>query len=213
MEEKRSLMRDRHFLWRFSKLFTISGDTGVGTSTTVELLYQILKEDRRMRFVSAGDIMRREAKERGISIDDFVKMKEDGLSCDERIDAETEKYGTQNFGMIESRIAHGLVPAAFHIKLKCPTNIRAERRRLTPAFSHLSLVEVEKYIIERDEADKARFDSLYTGYDWVDSDFDLVISTDNLNIPIQNARLILDEHEKWLKKLSTKGIRIKRNIC
>ena len=208
--KKWDLSLDRRLLWRFSHSITITSMSGVGGSSTLKALREILNRQD-YRFVSGGDAMRYFAKEVGMSIEDFAvyvrEHPEHGY--DRKIDEMLKKAGETNRLVAESRLVHGLIPGAFHVLLTCDPLIRATRRRRVEAYRNLSVENVAKLLIQRDAANNLRFSDLYTGYNWNEKDYDFVQSTDSESAsPLDRARQIVIEHYRWKSRIAKEGIRL-----
>ncbi len=116
---------------RFRNQISITGKSGVGTSTLVtELRNHFI--DPRWRWVSAGEIFRRRGAEFGFpDINAFAAFNrlhpEAGHDkwCDEQIAEAAKSDGVVG----EGRIVQHFMPWAFHVLVICGTKVCAERRR------------------------------------------------------------------------------------
>lgn len=207
---KWGLSRDRMMKWRFSRSITITSMSGVGGSTTLRHLRQRL-EGQNFRFESGGVAMRRFANELRMSIEDFAVYAREHpeKGYDRKVDEMLRKAGETNGLVMESRLAHGLVPGAMHVLLTCPVEVRARRRQTDPEYCHLSVDEVARLIEERDLANEARYSELYSGHNWVTQDFDLVLSTEPEEAaPAKLVEEIIWQHDKWKARMMQSGIRL-----
>ena len=181
----------------FSASIAITANTGVGKSTTLRNLRQRFSPI--MRFVSGGDLMRLRAEQFGFpNIESFANYNklhpEDGH--DQWLDSQLAFFGSQNFTVIESRLAHLVAPHAFTVKLTCPTDVRAERRLKDRPNSTFA---VEKQlIVDRDADDAHRYSKLYPDCMWADDQFDLVIDTSVRSID-EVVEDIVDGHHAWVE--------------
>ena len=172
-----------------SDIITITGATGVGTSTALNGLRGALGMP--WRFVSGGSIMREFAVKNAMSIEEFAahnrEHPEEGWDrkCDDMLAA----FGRQNFTVIEARLAHAFVPHAFHVLLVCDIATRARRR---PADFESALSR----ILRRDDDDVYRYAKLYPGCLWSVDDFDLVIDTAR-EVPAAVCKSIIMSHAVW----------------
>jgi len=185
-----------------SHSITITSLTGVGASSTVKSLHDQLSP--LWRIVSAGDIMRGYAAEKNMTIEDFAASNRanPAQGYDHRCDADIVSYCKQNHTVTEGRLPHFFAPNAFHVLLTCPTRVCAERRKSDPMYKHLSVEEIERLIIRRDEDDRARFEQLYPGCMWNENDnrFDRVFTTEFISA-VSIASNIVICHKAWLKGL------------
>lgn len=208
--ERWDLSRDRRLMWRFSRSITITSMSGVGGSATLRALRELL--DRRgYKFVSGGDTMRHFARQLDMSIEDFgqhVRLHPE-LGYDRKIDQMLRQSGLANRVVAESRLAHGLIPPAFHVLLTCEIMIRARRRQRTREYRHLTIDEVAQQLLTRDTDNRNRYNDLYSGHDWNERDYDFIQSTDDeCRTPRDRAKEIIAEHERWKVRMIATGIRI-----
>lgn len=106
-------------------IITIGGLAGTGTSTTAKILSEILN----IPFVSAGDIFRQMAAERGMDILEFSSLAENNTKIDTEIDCRQAKLAKESSNLIlEGRLsAHFVENADLRIWLITPFDVRAER--------------------------------------------------------------------------------------
>lgn len=190
--------------WFFSDVITITSQTGVGSSTTLKLMRTALSNDGRKRFISGGAIMRSFAESRGMTIYDFAayNAKHPDQGYDLKCDTEIRGYGSQNHTVIEGRLPHVFAPHGYHVKLVCPTDVRAGRRKKDKEYGHLPVGEIITMIEQRDSDDDGRYEVLYPGCLWPDKDFDIVLDTSTSNAA-QVVNSILKEHDLWVRALGT----------
>jgi len=192
----------------FSNSITITGKTGVGTTTAMSELQKILGITP-YRWVSGGGIMRGFARNMGMTIEEFTDYcsthTKEGY--DRKCDRQIERFGRQDYCIVEARLGHVFVPSAFHVLLKCNTLIRAERRKTE--FLGKSVLQVVDIISKRDEYDDLRYQTLYPGCLWPESDFDLVIDTELIPANLVDS-VILGAHSEWVQRLDQKVLRAGR---
>ncbi len=182
-------------------LITITSLTAAGKTSLMKALKVKFESGKiKMNFISAGGIMRDIAKESGfLSIEAFAKHNrdhpEDGydLECDNRV----RKIGEKDHQVIEGRLPHIFVPKGFHILLRCPLEVRAWRRYEWQNPDELSLNDVMWSIAQRDDDDQLRYETLYPGCIWADSDFNLIIDSSIMTID-EEVRAIILGWRKWL---------------
>ncbi len=195
MDYSRKSTRPERF---FSDQITITSESGVGGSSTLTSLGINFLQDRRIRLVGAGAIMRGFAKERGMSIEDFTLYCKNHPSgdYDRRCDAEIAGYGSQNHTVIEGRLPHVFAPHGFHVLLTCPLPVRARRRHRDPEYSQMSIPMIKFLIKKRDQDDKERYEKIYPGCMWPVNHFDLTLGTEILSIDDVTKRIIM-AHSQW----------------
>lgn len=186
----------------FSGQISITSQTGVGKSATVEVLKKKLPS---YDFISVGSLMRKRQKDMGFAtIEDFAGHSnlhpEEGH--DEWCDAQIYSIAAhRNYIIGEGRLVHVFMPYAFHVLLTCELYIRSSRRWKDQRKRNPK-VKFEKTlqdIVMRDVNDAERYEGLYPGCMWLPEHFDIVISTE-FNNPHEVADMILNAHHKWLSK-------------
>lgn len=185
----------QHLSMSFSNSITLTSETAVGSSTSIDALRAHFGP-LRWRYVSAGSIMRMFAERLGMTIDQFAAHNK--AHPEEGWDAECDRavavFGRQNFTVIEGRLPHVFVPRAFHVKLVCDPEIRAARRAKDRAGQSVESVIAE--IIARDRNDNERYEKIYPGCLWPLEDFDLVVDT-GASFPKEVVTKIAAAHSEW----------------
>ena len=134
---------------------TISGPPGSGKST----LSKILSVRLGLELVSMGDVFRKCAQERCMSLDEFGEI----AKCNEKIDHEIDEMQkkianeTDNI-LIEGRLSGFLVDADLKIWLKAPLEVRAER---IAKREYKSLLKAMEETSEREECERGRYLKYY----------------------------------------------------
>ncbi len=158
---------------------TISGSPGSGKSTIAGLVAEKLK----YKFYSIGNIRRRMAEARGLSIIEFNNLKED---TDTDVDNFQKNMGEaeDNF-VLEGRLGYKFIPDSFKIYFDCDVNVAAERifkDQRSSEHKFDSVEDAEKAIVERVEGDKKRYKKKYNlAYPEKDK-FDLIIDTSKISV-------------------------------
>ncbi len=196
----------------FSNQISITSESGVGGST----LYNNLKvalADLPYRFVSGGSNMRSIGDGLGMKIEQFAAYNREhpekgyDMQCDHMFLA----FGLHNFVVAEGRMAHAFMPGAFHVRLVCDPEVRAQRRWADQAKQKdkekkkKSKATILGEILQRDEDDNIRYRELYPGCLWLPRDYDLNIDTDVVDKEEMPAYL-LREHKEWLNAYYGSGV-------
>jgi CMP/dCMP kinase len=149
---------------------TISGPPGSGKSTLSKLLSARLG----LELVSMGDIFRKLANDRCMSLDEFGTLAKCSDEIDRKLDDAQKKIAKEN----EGRLSGFLVDADLKVWLKAPLEIRAERiakRENKPVLSAM------KETSEREECERVRYLNYYN-IDINDlSVYDIVIDSTKLS--------------------------------
>ncbi|MCZ7391893.1 MAG: AAA family ATPase, partial [Candidatus Methanoperedens sp.] len=105
-------------------IITISGTPGSGKSTLSRLLSSRLG----MELVSVGDIFRKQAQDRCMSLEEFGLLAKSDEDIDRMLDEEQKKIAKEKENLIlEGRLSGFLVDAYLKVWLKAPVEVRAER--------------------------------------------------------------------------------------
>ncbi|AKB17567.1 (d)CMP kinase [Methanosarcina sp. WWM596] len=158
---------------------TVSGLPGSGTTT----LSRLLSEYYELELVSSGEIFRRMAKERGMSLSEFGAMAERDPSIDLDIDKNQKSIiHTQDNIILESRLAGHMaegVPNVLKIWIKAPLLTRV--RRIQRREKSISFDEELEKTVEREKSEALRYKNYY-GIDITDlSIYDIVIDSEKWN--------------------------------
>ncbi|MBU0471156.1 MAG: cytidylate kinase family protein [Nanoarchaeota archaeon] len=158
---------------------TVTGFPGSGNSTLARMLAKKLNH----KFYSAGDMRKKMAIEKGMTIAEFNKLGETEDWTDKRVDEYLVRIGKkENDFVLDSKIADYLVPEAFKIFLKAKLEVRAERvlkeKRVSEPFKNLE--DAKKFLMKRVRGDKRRYKKYYNYNAYNSKNFDLVIDTTNL---------------------------------
>ncbi|HEX7628679.1 MAG TPA: AAA family ATPase [Candidatus Methanoperedens sp.] len=134
---------------------TISGPPGSGKST----LSKILSVKLGLELVSMGDVFRKCAHDRCMSLDEFGQIAKCNEKIDREIDEMQKKIANEKDNiLIEGRLSGFLVDADLKIWLKAPLEVRAERiaRR-----ENKSLPKAMEETSEREECERERYLKYY----------------------------------------------------
>src|SRR5205823_9354271 len=139
----------------------------------------------------AGDIFRRQAAARGLSLEEYARRAETDHSIDRALDEQMRARAAQDEAVLEGRLAAFMADAAGRRALKvfldAPESVRAERivaREGGAAEARLQETQA------REASDARRYQEIY-GFDYHDrARYDLVLSTD-FRSPEELARVIV----------------------
>lgn len=152
-------------------IITISGPPGSGKST----LSRILSARLGLELVSMGDVFRKLAEDRCMSLDEFGLLAKCDENIDRKIDDAQKKMAKESDNIIlEGRLSGFLVDADLKVWLKAPVEIRASRianRENKPVSVAMSETS------EREQCERERYLNYYN-IDIKDlSIYDLVIDS------------------------------------
>ncbi len=146
----------------------VSGPPGSGKTSVA----RAIAERFDLRYVSAGAIFRRLAKERGVSLDVLSRQAEEDTSIDLAIDAMTEKEEEKGNVVLDGHLTAWVAKKAIKIYVKASPE---ERYNRIAERDGIPLETAKKENSVREESEKRRFKKLYN-YDLQDlTGFDLVV--------------------------------------
>ena len=175
-------------------LITISGAPGSGKTTVARLLAQRLG----VPHVYAGDLYRREAKQRGMSLEEFNKLCEKDHSIDRSLDAAMATRARQGNVVLEGRLAGFLAGGeglkALKVWLTANDEVRARRVARRENGDWQEIVDVNR---ARQGSDAKRYQQIY-GFDLADTSvYDVVLATDDQTPEALVERLIEEARARF----------------
>ncbi len=152
----------------------ISGLHGTGKTTAAKFLAKKFK----LKYVGAGEVFRKMAKERKMTLEEFSDYAERNPSIDRMIDKRTAEMAKKKNVLIDGRLAGWMAKKAdLRILLTAPIEIRVKR---IVGREKRNFREVLKETEAREESEAKRFKKFYK-IDVNDyTSFDLVLNTGSL---------------------------------
>jgi CMP/dCMP kinase len=155
-------------------IISISGSPGTGTTT----LSRSLAAELGIRWVNSGDLFRKTAGEKNLSVKEMNRLAEKGPEIDYLIDDAQKALAKEGPGVFEGRLSGHLLPADLKILLKTDLRVRAERickRESKPLEDAMQETRI------REESEARRY-KMYYNIDINDfSIYDLVVDTGRFN--------------------------------
>jgi len=154
----------------------VSGPHGAGKTTVARFLAKKLG----LRYLSAGELFRRMAAERGMSLEEFSRYAEKNVKIDEEIDRRTVEEARRGNVLVDARLAGWLLnDADLKILLTAPLEVRVRRIAEREGRPY---EEVLRETVKRERSEERRFKKFY-GIDLSDlSPFDIVLNTERISI-------------------------------
>ena len=183
-------------------IITITGLPGSGKSSTAKGVALNLGYEH----FSSGDLFRKMAAERGLSIEEINFTAEQQQEIDREVDKLLIKMEKEkNNFVIDSRLAFHWMPDSFKVFLDLDPRIAAERtfihiqKKGRTSQSGTSVDGVYKNTIDRIESERKRYLNLYNIDISDKTPFDLVINTKDDNLE-KVIGMVIEAYNKWLMK-------------
>ncbi|MBN1644989.1 cytidylate kinase family protein [Candidatus Woesearchaeota archaeon] len=156
---------------------TVSGKIGAGKTTVSKALAKKLK----LKYLSTGTVMRELAKEKGLTISEFLKFAEKETRYHKELDKKTIEIGkTKDNFVFDSRLAFKFIPDSVKIFLNVNINTAAKRifnQKRRSEKENISLEKTKKAIKQREKLEIKSYKRLYNVNHHDKKNYDLVIDT------------------------------------
>lgn len=153
----------------------MSGLHGAGKTTAAKKLSEKLG----LRYVSAGQVFRKMAEEKDMSLAEFSEHVEEHPEIDKELDARTAEEAKKDDVLIDARLAGWMAEDAdIKILLIAPLE---ERIRRIAQRDDSSYEEVKRETLARGESEEKRYMDLYDIDVEDHSVFDLIVSTERFD--------------------------------
>jgi cytidylate kinase len=175
-------------------LITVSGEPGSGKTTVARLVAR----DLGLPHVYAGDLFRREAEARGLSLQEFNALCERDHSIDRALDDRMLVAAKEGNVVLEGRLAgffaHGHGLEALKVWLTASEAVRAERVARRESRDERRVLEMNRV---RQDSDARRYRDIY-GFDLADTSiYDVVLSSDDQTPEALAERLVAEAHRRF----------------
>ena len=170
-------------------IITISGQAGSGKSSVAKHLAGVLK----LKHYSMGDLRRKMARDRNMSLADLNELGEKKDFTDKQVDQAQEDLGKQedNFVM-DGRLSYYFIPKSIKIYIKAKLRTRAERvygdERTEERFRDIG--DSIASLIERERSDKRRYEKYYDLDCNNELQYDLIIDSTQQSIEEVGEKII-----------------------
>jgi cytidylate kinase len=170
---------------------TISGLHGVGKSGCAKILAKTLN----LKYLSSGDIFRRLAKEKGMTLEKFSRYAEKNPEIDYEIDEETIRAAKEGNVIIDARLSAWKARDYADIKILLTTPLEVRVKRLSER-DNKTYKEALEETLARERSEKERFERIYN----IDVDdysiFDVIINTElwSLDSMVKILKTVVEEY-------------------
>lgn len=174
---------------------TVSGSSGSGKSTGAKSIAKAFN----LKYITAGSIQRKIAKEKGITLEEQVKLR--GHEVDHEMDRRNLEFAMRGNVVIDARLSGWCAGDWADVKIfyDCPLEVRSARSANRDSSS---LEESIENVKKRDDEDNKKYKELY-GIDAFDkSIYDFVI--DNKKLTKEEAKI---EPVKLIKEFLRKKMK------
>jgi len=178
---------------RKSLVITIGGLHGTGKSTYAKALAKIFN----LKHLSAGEMFRRIAKERGLSLLDLTSIAEKNMEIDTLIDSRVKEEARKGSIVIDGLLSAWMAGEFADVKiyLYAPDEVRFKR---IAQRDNISYEEAKKVTLERERAEKERFKRYY-GINIEDlTVYDIALNTELLPLE-SNIKVLTNALKEYIK--------------
>jgi cytidylate kinase len=175
-------------------LITISGLPGSGKTTVARRLSRHLG----VPHIYAGDLYRREAENRRVSLKEFNCLAEQDHSIDRALDAKMAEYARRGGVVLEGRLAAFIALQehvdALKVWLTASEEVRAQR---VSQRENSDAMKVLRENDERQRSDAKRYRAIY-GFDLNDTSiYDLILDSDHADPEALAAKILANAADRF----------------
>ncbi len=180
-------------------IITIGGAVGSGKTTVAKALAKRFG----LRHISAGEVFREMAKEKGMTLQEFSKYAENNHEIDKELDRRQIELARQGNAVIDGRLTGWLIDADVKIWLTAPLEVRAKRVEKRENKSFQTALEETR---DREESEAKRYKEIYNIEISDMSPYDIV-----LNTQLWNAESVIEIIEKMISSLQESYMKSRGN--
>lgn len=169
------------------KKITIGGVSGTGKGT----IGNILAKEIGFKYMSVGNFVRADLKEKNIDILEYNKEKnKDPEKAEKELDDRTKKFGIENSDFVfEGHLSAFFINDAYKILLTCEEDVRIQR---VANREEISFEEAKEQSLGREKMQAENYRKVYGIENHQDHDhYDLVINTTNI-LPTEILDIIIE---------------------
>ncbi len=176
----------------FLIIITVSGPHGSGKTTIAKALAQALG----LRYISAGELFRKLAKERNMNIVEFTKYAANNPEIDYLIDNSIIEEAKKGNIVVDSQLAYWFLRDMNPISILIYASKEVRIKRIMEREGY-SLEGAKREIRIRDKIEKERFKKLYGLEIWKIEFFDFALNTSKLSKE-ESINLVIDVCKKLM---------------
>ena len=157
-------------------IVTIAGTPGSGKSSAAKGVAKRLGYEH----FSVGDLMRKIAQERGVSLLEISKIAETDPEIDRRLDTMQQELGARDSIVFDSRLGYHFIPHSFKVFLRISPEVAAQRIFGSGRAQETENVTIEataQNIRQRAQSERRRYRKYYGIDPYDESKYDLIIDT------------------------------------
>lgn len=174
----------------------VAGPACSGKTTGAKAIAKALN----LQYVSAGEVFRNVAKERGIPLEEFSAIREKEI--DYEIDKKTLEFAIQGNCVLDGRLVAWVAGDWADVKIyyDCPLEVRAERAIKRDKIPKEKAIEIIK---KRDSEDNKKYIELYGIDSFNKSIYDIIIDNEKISKE-ESEKIAVEKTKEFLKKKLTK---------
>ena len=175
-------------------VITVSGPHGTGKSTYAKALAEALQ----LRYVSAGELFRDLAREKGVTLEAFSKMAAENPAVDKIIDERTKAEAEKGGVVIDAQLGGWMVKELADVKVLIVAPDEVRFRRIATRDG-ISVEEARKQTLAREAFQRQRYEKYY-GLNVTDlSIYDVTVDTGVY--PLEKVKsIVIDSVRRHLGK-------------
>jgi cytidylate kinase len=171
-------------------IITVGGPIGSGKTTVA----QVLAKRFNLRHVSAGEVFRQMAKERGMNLGEFSRLAEEDHRLDREVDRRQIEMAKSGDAIVDGRLSGWMIDADLKIWLKAPLEVRAKRVAEREGKDFEKALKETK---EREKSESKRYKEIYSINIEDLSPYDVI-----LNTHLWDAEGVIEIIEKIISSLA-----------
>ncbi|MHA1594663.1 MAG: (d)CMP kinase [Candidatus Baldrarchaeia archaeon] len=169
----------------------ISGPAGSGKTTYAKFI----AKEFNLRYFSAGEIFRRLAKEKGLSLSEFSKQAEKDYEIDRMIDNTTLNEARRGNVVLDGRLTAWVAREIADLKILVTAPLEVRVRRIAKRDG-ISYKQAYKETLERELSELKRYKEIYGAEPFDPKIYDVMINTEKFSIEsvLKILKTVIEEY-------------------